>query len=127
VEVIPSKEVRLVTVSQAVMVVREVSQVVMAFKEVSQVATVLRVCSQEITEVRLVKVFTVIVVGTVKGRKVATSSRWSVVDTAPSLQEHTGNLEVTRSKAADQATHHRRVDTTSSPVDIQVVEPMGSS
>jgi len=100
----------------------------MAGKEVSQVVTVLRVCSQEITEVRLVnKVFTVIVVDTVKGRRVAINSRWSVVDTVPSLQEHTGKLKVTHSKAADQATHHRRVDTTSNPVDIQVVEPMGSS
>jgi len=118
------KEVRLVTVSQAVLVVKEVSQVV----------TVLRVYSQELTVVRPVrlvnKVFTVIAVGTVKVRRVATNSRLGVVvDSAHShsLQEHMGNLEVTRSKAADQATHHLRVDTSSKLMGIQVAQPTGSN
>jgi len=118
------KEVHLVTVSQAVLVVKEVSQVV----------TVLRVYSQELTVVRPVrlvnKVFTVIAVGTVKVRRVATNSRLGVVvDSAHShsLQEHMGNLEVTRSKAADQATHHLRVDTSSKLMGIQVAQPTGSN
>jgi len=70
-EVIPPrrKEVRLVTVSQAVLVVKEVSQVV----------TVLRVYSQELMVVRPVRlvnqVFTVIAGGTVKECRVATNSR----------------------------------------------------
>lgn len=116
------KEVRLVTVSQAVLVVKEVSQVV----------TVLRVYSQELTVVRPVrlvnKVFTVIAVGTVKVRRVASNSRWgAVVDSAHSLQEHMVNLQVTRSKAPDQATHHLRVDTSSKPMGIQVAQPTGSN
>jgi len=68
-EVIPRREVRLVTVSQAVLVVKEVSQVV----------TVLRVYSQELMVVRPVRlvnqVFTVIAGGTVKECRVATNSR----------------------------------------------------
>lgn len=124
-EVIPRKEVRLVMVSQAVLVVKEVSQVV----------TVLRVYSQELMVVRPVrlvnKVFTVIAVGTVKVRRVATSSRFRVVDSTPSLQGHMVNLnlEVTRSKAADQATHHLRVDTANKqPMGIQVAQqPTGSN
>jgi len=123
-DILRKEEVRLVTVSQAVMVVKEVSQVV----------TVLRVYSQELTVVRPVrlvnKVFTVIAVGTVKVRRVATNSRLGVVvDSAHShsLQEHMGNLEVTRSKAADQATHHLRVDTSSKLMGIQVAQPTGSN
>jgi len=119
-EVIPLKEVRPVTVSQAVLV------------EVSQVVTVLRVYSQALMVVRPVslvnKVFTVIVVGTVKVRRVATNSRLGVVDSTASLQELMVNREVTRSKAADQATHLLRVDTTSNqPVGIQVAHPTGSN
>jgi len=117
-EDIPSKEVHLVTVSQTVMVVKEVNQIV----------TVLRVCSQEIMEVRLVhKVLTVVVAATLKELRVASNSRWGVVDTMPSPHEHTASLQVTRSKAADQATQHRRVVTTSNPVGIQVAEGMSSS
>jgi len=118
--VMPSKEVRLVTVSQTFMVLKEVSLIV----------TVLRVYRQAITEVRLVsKVFTVIAAGTLKERRMATNSKWGVVmvHTMHSLQERTVNLEVTHSKVADQATQHRRVETTSNRVGIQVAERMGSS
>jgi len=118
--VILSKEVHLVTVSQAFMVLKEVSQIV----------TVLRVYRQEITELNLVsKVLSVVRAGTVKEHRMGTNSRWGVVvvDTMHSLQEHTVNLEVTHSKAADQATQHRRVETTSNRVGIQVAEGMGSS
>jgi len=118
-EVIPSKEVRLVTVSQSVMVVKEVNQIV----------TVLRIYRLEIMEVRLVhKVLTALVAATLKEHRVASNSRWGVVDTMPSRhQDHTASLQVTRSQAADQATHHRRVDTTSNRVVIQVADRMSSS
>jgi len=121
--VIPSKEVRLVTVSQTFMVLKEVSPIV----------TVLRVYRQEVTEVRLIsKVFTVVPADTLKERRVATNSRWGVVvvvvvDTMHSLQERSVNLEVTHSKAAVQPTLHRRVQTTSNLVDIQVAELMDSN
>jgi len=119
--VILSKEVHLVTVSQVFMVLKEVSQIV----------TVLRVYREEITEPRLIsKALSVVREGTVKEHKVGTNSRWGVVvvvDTMPSLQEHTVKLEVTHSKAADQTTKHRREETTSNRVGIQVAEVMGSS
>jgi len=107
-EVIHSKEVPLVMVSQAALVV----------KERCQVFTVVRVHSPVVTPVRV----RVVAVVMLRGRRVVTNSPWVVVDTTPSLQEHMDNLQDIRSKVAE----HRWVVTPSNPVGILVAHRTGS-
>jgi len=114
-EVIHNREVHLVTVSQVALVV----------KERCQVLTVVRVRSQVVTAVRVraIKVFTVIAVVMLRGRRVVTNSPWAVVDlTPPSLQELMDSLQDIHSKMAE----HHWVVIPSNPVGILVAQRTGS-